>query len=277
MSRPGGGPPHPPRRRGCGRNGDGGKRVAIGIRRGARIRPRRDHVVPVEVGRAGRGSPAPVKVNVCAVFRFDIAETGIGGDTVPRAMSLPAAFMITSPANWAGGITSAVVRFPSSDIRIPRVCGVPKEPAVRDGDRLAGEARIAGNVPGPVRGYGGHIECRCVLVRTVSVWRNADPSNRRERSCSSPKTSRGTSRFGRPPNIGLLLRQAAVPSRKTLTGFLPEAGIGAVEAALADRRMFRLEDRRWRSSGISPTARSPANPTWPGCRPGGAHRSDART
>ena len=49
------------------------------------------------------------------------------------------------------------------------------------------------------------------------------------------------------PNIKALLQQAAVSSRKTVTEFLLEAGIDAAEDALADRRMFRLDERRWRA------------------------------
>ena len=49
------------------------------------------------------------------------------------------------------------------------------------------------------------------------------------------------------PNIKALLQQAAVSSHKTVTEFLLEAGIDAAEDALADRRMFRLDERRWRA------------------------------
>ena len=49
------------------------------------------------------------------------------------------------------------------------------------------------------------------------------------------------------PNVKALLQQAAVSSRKTVTEFLIEAGIDAAEDALADRRTFRLDERRWRA------------------------------
>ena len=49
------------------------------------------------------------------------------------------------------------------------------------------------------------------------------------------------------PNIKALLQQAAVSSRKTVTEFLLKAGVDAAEDTLADRRMFRLDDKRWRA------------------------------
>ena len=49
------------------------------------------------------------------------------------------------------------------------------------------------------------------------------------------------------PNMKALLQQAAASSRKTVTEFLLDAGIDAAEDALADRRMFRLDERRWRA------------------------------
>lgn len=49
------------------------------------------------------------------------------------------------------------------------------------------------------------------------------------------------------PNIKALLHQAAVSSRKTVTEFMLEAGIDAAENVLADRRMFRLDEQRWRA------------------------------
>ena len=49
------------------------------------------------------------------------------------------------------------------------------------------------------------------------------------------------------PNMKALLQQAAASSGKTVTEFLLEAGIDAAEGTLADRRMFRLDERRWRA------------------------------
>ena len=49
------------------------------------------------------------------------------------------------------------------------------------------------------------------------------------------------------PNIKALLQQAASASHKNVTEFLLEAGVDAAEDALADRRMFRLDERRWRA------------------------------
>ena len=49
-----------------------------------------------------------------------------------------------------------------------------------------------------------------------------------------------------PPNIKVLLQQAAVSSRKTVTEFLLEAGIDAAGDTLG-QRMFWLDDKRWRA------------------------------
>ena len=49
------------------------------------------------------------------------------------------------------------------------------------------------------------------------------------------------------PSTKALLRQAAASSRKTVAEFLLEAGIDAAENALADRRVFRLDEPRWRA------------------------------
>ena len=48
------------------------------------------------------------------------------------------------------------------------------------------------------------------------------------------------------PNTKALLQRAAALSRKDVTDFLLEAGINAAEDALGDRRMFHLDERRWR-------------------------------
>ena len=44
-----------------------------------------------------------------------------------------------------------------------------------------------------------------------------------------------------------LFEQAAVSSGKTVTEFLIEAGIDAAENALADQRVFRLDEQRWQA------------------------------
>lgn len=49
------------------------------------------------------------------------------------------------------------------------------------------------------------------------------------------------------PNTKALLQRAAASSRKDVTEFLLEAGIIAAEDALIDRRMFRLDEQRWRT------------------------------
>ena len=49
------------------------------------------------------------------------------------------------------------------------------------------------------------------------------------------------------PDQKALLRRAAVLSQKNVAEFLLEAGIDAAEDALADQRMFRLDDRQWRA------------------------------
>jgi uncharacterized protein (DUF1778 family) len=47
------------------------------------------------------------------------------------------------------------------------------------------------------------------------------------------------------PVVKALLRRAAASSHKNVTEFLLEAGINAAEEALADRRLFRLDDEQW--------------------------------
>lgn len=49
------------------------------------------------------------------------------------------------------------------------------------------------------------------------------------------------------PSTKALLEQAAVSSGKTVTEFLIEAGIAAAENALADRRIFRLDEQQWQA------------------------------
>ena len=49
------------------------------------------------------------------------------------------------------------------------------------------------------------------------------------------------------PDAKALLQRAAAASRKNVTEFLLKAGIAAAEDALADRRVFRLDARRWRA------------------------------
>lgn len=48
------------------------------------------------------------------------------------------------------------------------------------------------------------------------------------------------------PDAKALLRRTVAASRKNVTEFLFEAGIAAAEDALADRRVFRFDARRWR-------------------------------
>jgi len=47
------------------------------------------------------------------------------------------------------------------------------------------------------------------------------------------------------PAMKALLQSAAASSHKNVTEFLLEAGLAAAEMALADRRVFRLDDERW--------------------------------
>ena len=49
------------------------------------------------------------------------------------------------------------------------------------------------------------------------------------------------------PSIKALLQRAAVSTHKTVAEFLLEAGISAAEDTLADRRVFRLDDKQWRA------------------------------
>lgn len=48
------------------------------------------------------------------------------------------------------------------------------------------------------------------------------------------------------PTVKHLLQQAAMVSHKHVTEFLLESGIMAATGALADRRLFLLDDSRWR-------------------------------
>ena len=47
-------------------------------------------------------------------------------------------------------------------------------------------------------------------------------------------------------SVKALLQRAAASAHKNVSEFLLDAGIEAAENALADRRMFRLDDRRWK-------------------------------
>ena len=47
------------------------------------------------------------------------------------------------------------------------------------------------------------------------------------------------------PRLKSLLQRAAGSLHKSVTEFLLEAGIKAAEDALADRRIFRLDDQQW--------------------------------
>ena len=49
------------------------------------------------------------------------------------------------------------------------------------------------------------------------------------------------------PSLKALLQRAAASSHKNVTEFLLEAGIHASEEALADRRVFRLDDEHWQA------------------------------
>ncbi len=49
------------------------------------------------------------------------------------------------------------------------------------------------------------------------------------------------------PALKARLQQAAAAAHKNVSEFLLEAGVNAAEEALADRRAFRLDDRRWRA------------------------------
>jgi uncharacterized protein (DUF1778 family) len=49
------------------------------------------------------------------------------------------------------------------------------------------------------------------------------------------------------PIVKEFLQRAAATSHKNVTEFLLEAGINAAEEALADRRLFRLDDEQWKA------------------------------
>ena len=48
------------------------------------------------------------------------------------------------------------------------------------------------------------------------------------------------------PSVKALLQRAAASAHKNVTEFLLDAGIEAAEDTLAERRMFPLDDRRWK-------------------------------
>lgn len=48
------------------------------------------------------------------------------------------------------------------------------------------------------------------------------------------------------PSVKALLQRAASSAHMNVTDFLLDAGIKAAEDTLADRRVFRLDDRRWK-------------------------------
>jgi uncharacterized protein (DUF1778 family) len=47
--------------------------------------------------------------------------------------------------------------------------------------------------------------------------------------------------------VKALLQRAAAASHKNVTEFLLEAGIHAAEETLADRRLFRLDEKQWKA------------------------------
>lgn len=49
------------------------------------------------------------------------------------------------------------------------------------------------------------------------------------------------------PQVKVLLQQAAASAHKNVSEFLLDAGIRAAEAAIADRRLFRLDERQRRA------------------------------
>lgn len=53
------------------------------------------------------------------------------------------------------------------------------------------------------------------------------------------------------PSTKAVLQRAAAASRKSLTEFLLGAGLTAAEQALADRRVFRLDDAQWRAFEVA--------------------------
>ena len=81
----------------------------------------------------------------------------------------------------------------------------------------------------------------------MSVWQNAGLSELKGTFMAIAENKSERIEIRTTPNIKALLQQAAVSSRKTVTEFLLEAGIGAAEDALADRRIFRLDDKRWQA------------------------------
>ena len=49
------------------------------------------------------------------------------------------------------------------------------------------------------------------------------------------------------PSVKALLQRVATASHKNVTDFLLDAGVNAAEDALANQRVFRLDETRWRA------------------------------
>lgn len=49
------------------------------------------------------------------------------------------------------------------------------------------------------------------------------------------------------PSVKALLQRVAAQSHKNVTEFLLDAGLNAAEDALANQRIFRLDEARWRA------------------------------
>jgi uncharacterized protein (DUF1778 family) len=62
------------------------------------------------------------------------------------------------------------------------------------------------------------------------------------------------------PAVKRTLQRAAAVSNKTLTEFLLDTGLNAAFDALADRRVFQLDDKRWDAFMAALSAPPKSNP-----------------
>jgi len=65
------------------------------------------------------------------------------------------------------------------------------------------------------------------------------------------------------PSTKAVLQRAAAASRKSLTEFLLDAGLTAAEQALAEHRVFRLDDAQWRAFEAASIDPSSPSADWP--------------
>jgi len=81
------------------------------------------------------------------------------------------------------------------------------------------------------------------MARVVNKGFAEEPSSARFGKPSAQKSGRIELRTTAESKE--LLQRAAAATGKTITDFVLEAGLGAAERALLDRRLFRLDEAQW--------------------------------